>query len=453
VSGSTTSVTVSAANIMSIAIQGGDAAIANGTTGKLNAIGTFNDGSTRDVSYSATWTSSNPAFATVVSGGRVQSVSPGLTTMTATMTGGPSVSANLTVTSATLVSISITPSISSIAPGTQVPFLATGQFSDSTTQVITTNVMWASSDNTLAPISNLAGTHGIATAVSAGSVTITATPTFGNPVTGTSQLNITGVSLVKIALTPATIVLSPASTLQYSAIGTFSDGISQNLNTAATWSTSAASVVSVTSYGQATGQSAGLATITASLAGISATSNVVVDAYALTSIAVSPSSSTLPKQISTGFTAIGTFADGQQVDLTSVAAWTSSKASVATASNVSGMRGEATGVAPGVSTISAVFNGQVGTAALTVTSLTLNTLAITPGSPNIFPGHYQNFVATGTFSDGSTMDLSSQVAWSSSNVNVAVIDGIGIATSASSGTTTITAALNGVNTTAILTVN
>ncbi len=452
VSGSTTSVTVSAANIMSIAIQGGDAAIANGTTGKLNAIGTFNDGSTRDVSYSATWTSSVPAFATVVSGGRVQSVSPGQTTMTATL-GGQSISVNLTVTNATLVSISITPSISSIAAGTQVPFLATGLFSDSSTQVITTNVTWASTDMTVAAISNASGTHGIATAIAGGNVTISATPTFGTSVTGTAQLNITGASLVSIALTPATAVLGPAATLQYKAIGTFSDGTSQNLNTAATWSTSSASVATVTTYGQATGQSAGITTITASLGGISATSNVVVDSYALTSIAVTPSTSNLPQQIAAGFTAIGTFADGQQVDLTLVVAWTSSNASVATVSNVSGMKGMAMGVAPGTSTISALFSGQVGTAALTVTNVTLQTLAITPASPNISLGNSQKFVAAGTFSDGSTMDLSTQVAWNSSNVNAAVIDAFGIATSASSGTTTIAAALNGVNTTAILTVN
>lgn len=452
VSGSTTSVTVSAANIMSIAIQGGDAKIANGTTAKLNAIGTFNDGSTRDVSYLASWTSSAPAFATVVSGGRVQSVSPGQTTMTATL-GGQSISVNLTVTNATLVSISITPSISSIAAGTQVPFLATGLFSDSSAQVITTNVTWSSSDMTVATISNGSGTHGIATAIAGGNVTISAIPTFGSPVTGTGQLNVTGASLASIALTPATVVLGPAATLQYMAIGTFSDGTSQNLNTAATWSTSLASVATVTTYGQVTGQSAGIATITASLGGVSATSNVVVDSFALTSIAVTPSTSSLPQQIATGFTAIGTFADGQQVDLTLVAAWTSSNASVATVSNVSGMKGIAMGVAPGKSTISALFAGQVGTAALTVTNVTLQTLAISPASSNISLGNSQKFVATGTFTDGSTMDLSTQVAWTSSNVNVAVIDGVGIATSAGSGTTTVAASLNGVNANAVLTVN
>jgi uncharacterized protein YjdB len=450
-----TSLTVNLSNLVSVSIQPGTLTIAQGTTAKLNAIGLFNDGSTRDVSAQATWSSSNPSFATAQSNGngKVHGVSLGLASITATLPlpGAQTASVNVNVTNATIVSISVTPSISSIAPGTQITFAATGQFSDSTTQVISGDVNWASSDPTIATISTNPGTKGIAASVATGSVAIGAT--FG-AVTGTAQLNVSGANLTGITVNPPSAVLAPASTQQYVATATYDDLTTQNVSTLVTWSSSSTSVATVTAFGQATGQSAGSATITASMGGFTASSTLLVESNgALNSIAVSPSPSTVPQQIMTGFTAIGLFADGSTQDLTSAVTWTSSNASFATVSNVAGTRGLATGIAPGASTISAVFAGQVGTAALTVTNFTLVSLGISPGNLNINLGSTQSFVATGIFSDGSTMNLSSQAAWSSSNVNFAVINSQGVATSVSSGTTTITATLNGVSATAILTVN
>ena len=440
--------TVSATNLVSITIQQGNVTIAQSTSKKLNAIGLFNDGSTRDISFQATWTSSTPGVATAQAGGWTHGVTPGSSTITATL-GAQSVSATLTVSNATIVSVSVTPTISSIAAGTRISFTATGQFSDSSTQLITNNVTWASSDTTVATISNGSGSQGAATAVATGTATINAT--FG-AVVGSAQLNVTAANLTSITLTPATAILAPASALQYSAIGTFDDGSTQNLNLVATWSTSSPTTATVTSYGQATGQSAGLATITASMGGVSSTAKVVVESTALTAITVLPSNLTVPEEISANLTALGTFADGSTQNLTSAVTWTSSSPSVAIVSNTPGTIGQVTGVGPGSSTVAALFAGQVGSATLQVTNATLTALAILPNSPSIALGASENFVAKGTFSDGTILDLSSQVVWSSSNVNVAVINPQGLATSASAGTTTITASLNGVNTTNVLTV-
>jgi uncharacterized protein YjdB len=444
-----TQLTVNAANVLSITIQQGNVTIAQGTSTKLNAVGLFNDGSTRDVSNQVTWSSSNPSFATIQSNGKAHGVSPGLSTITATL-GVQSASVSLNVTNATIVSISVAPSITSIAPGTQLTFAATGSFSDSSTQTITGDVAWASSDTTVATIGNNGG-KSIAAAIAPGSVTVSATL---GTATGTAQLTVNSVTLTSIALTPTSTIVAPASTLQWTAIGTFSDLSTQNVGTAATWTSSSPSTASVTSYGLVTGQSAGIATITASLQGISSTANVVVESATLSSISVFPSSPTVPQAISKSLTAIGTFGNGtgNTQDLTSAVTWTSSSAGVATISNAAGTKGEATGVAPGSSTISAVFAGQVGTTALQVTNTTLTSLAILPNSASITLGSQQSFAVKGSFSDGSIIDLSSQVAWTSSNVNVAVINAQGLASSVSSGTTTITASLNGVNTTTVLTV-
>jgi len=82
----------------------------------------------------------------------------------------------------------------------------------------------------------------------------------------------------------------------------------------------------------------------------------------------------------------------------------------------------------------------------------MTSITVTPTSAVIVLGNSQPFTATGNFSDGTTENLTTQVAWSSSDVNVATIGPSGLAISAGTGTTTITAAMNGVSGTAVLTV-
>jgi uncharacterized protein YjdB len=119
--------------------------------------------------------------------GLATGVAAGTTTITAT-SGSVSGSTTLTVTAATLVSISVTPTNPSIAKGTTRQFTATGTYSDSTTQNLTTAVTWSSSSTTVATISNATGSKGLATGVAAGTTTITAT---SGSVSGTTSLTVT----------------------------------------------------------------------------------------------------------------------------------------------------------------------------------------------------------------------------------------------------------------------
>jgi trimeric autotransporter adhesin len=112
-----------------------------------------------------------------------------------------------------------------------------------------------------------------------------------------------------------------------------------------------------------TANAGGSATITAQSGSVSGSSTITVDASQLTSIQVSPSNASVRTQNGFAFQAIGTFADGKTQDLTTFAAWTSSDPSVATVN-----MGHALGLAPGTTTIVALFGGQAGTASLTVTS-------------------------------------------------------------------------------------
>jgi hypothetical protein len=247
-------------------------------------------------------------------------------------------------------------------------------------------------------------------------------------------------------------LLAPGSSLQINAKGTWTDQTSQNINPYAIWSSSNTKVAIIGAGGVVTGQSTGTTTITATYSGQSATLDLVVEGSSLISIKITPQSFKLPATIETQLTATGTFSDGKQLNLTSGVIWTSSNPSVATVSNASNNAGVATGVAIGSSTISAAFAGQNATTTITVTNATLTAINVTPASSSISLGASQMFTAQGTFTDNSVVNISVQTDWTSSNVAVATINSSGIASSASSGTTTIRASLNGVSGTAILTV-
>ena len=109
--------------------------------------------------------------------------------------------------------------------------------------------------------------------------------------------------------------------------------------------------------------------------------------------------------------------------------------------------------------VTATVSG-VGTAArfsLTNTAAALRSIAFSiPASvgspPSVKVGQTVAFTAMGTYADGSTQELSSQVQWSSDTPGVVTVDAAGKVTGESPGTGTITATLNGVAQRVVVTV-
>jgi photosystem II stability/assembly factor-like uncharacterized protein len=83
---------------------------------------------------------------------------------------------------------------------------------------------------------------------------------------------------------------------------------------------------------------------------------------------------------------------------------------------------------------------------------TLQTITVAPSNPSIPQGTTQQFTATGTYSDGSTKDITSSANWKSSNSSVATINGSGLATAVGQGTTTVSATSDSVSGSTTLTV-
>lgn len=84
---------------------------------------------------------------------------------------------------------------------------------------------------------------------------------------------------------------------------------------------------------------------------------------------------------------------------------------------------------------------------------TLTSIAVTPAAPTAQTlTSTLQFTATGTYSDGTTQNITASATWGSTSNAVASISAGGLATSNGGGTTTITATLSGVTGSTVYTV-
>lgn len=350
-----------------------------------------------------------------------------------------------------LVSISVTPANSSIAPGTTAQLTATGTFSNGSIQNITTTATWNSTNTSVATISNAVGSPGLATALaSIGTTTITAV---SSSIIGTTTLSAQHVS--SIAVTPSTPAsIAPGTTQQFTATGALAGGsMTQNLTPFATWTalnTGSGTVSDAAgSKGLATaGSTSGQATIQAGFDGV--TGSATLTSSPVQAIAVAPITVNVLQGFTQQFTATGTLMDSNTQSLTTWATWNSSSTSVSTISNATGSNGLATALAVGTTNIAAVFDNVTSSpvAVLTVTQPVLQSIAITPITQSISLGLTQQYRAIASYSDGSMPDITSLVTWNASQPSVATISNIssskGLAISVGQGTTAITASLSGI---------
>jgi trimeric autotransporter adhesin len=181
----TASVTVSNAALLSIAVTAPNPSLPLGESEALTAIGTFSDGTTRKLTQSLTWTSSQASVAVVSSSGKVTADGMGTAGVSAAV-GSVTGTTSLTIIPAVMVALNIAPPEGTALIGTSTQLQAVGQFSDGTTQNVTGSVTWSSGSIGIIKLSNT----GFVTAQQTGSATISASK---SGFTASAVLNVTPV--------------------------------------------------------------------------------------------------------------------------------------------------------------------------------------------------------------------------------------------------------------------
>lgn len=462
--------TVTDAVLVGLTIAPLESSIAAGLSQQFTATGIYSDGSTENISRDVNWQSSNPAVAALAANqtdnsGWVSALLPGSTEISATM-GELSASTSFTVTNATLLSIQLSPENSSLYVGVSRLFTATGIYSDGTSQNISAEVSWASSDSEVATIGNLPATapadamHGVATAISAGTSQISASLA---GISTETTLTVSAVSLSSVVVTPANSSVAAGLSRRFVATANYNDGSAFDVSRTAIWASSDTAIAVMNPNGNpnsglATAQTQGNAQISASFGELSGAANLTVTAASLSSMLITPANSSLVAGQSRQYIATGVYADGSSENLTTMVNWTSSDNAIAMPNaNLASDSGLFTAVTSGAVQVQANLGAVGAQTNLTVTSATLSSISITPVSSTVVAGLTRQFTATGLYSDGSTLDISRSVIWASSNIQLATLNAngntnSGLVTGLAPGDAQIRATLDGKLGTASLTV-
>ena len=158
------------------------------------------------------------------------------------------------------------------------------------------------------------------------------------------------------------------------------------------------------------------------------------------SIVVNPTTASLVVGGTQRFTASARASNGSTISGVNIT-WTSSNVAVVTI-NASGL---ATAVGAGMATIQAAADGITSMlVSINVTLASVVTVTVEPSSDQeLTVGDTIRFTATALTADGSRRD-DVEVAWTSSNLDVATINASGVATAVGAGMATIQAAADGI---------
>jgi hypothetical protein len=444
----TTEVVVTAPVLTRLELLAAPATLPLGATQALHAQAHWSDGTSTDVTASASWTVVDPAVAQVSGGGLLTALAPGQTVVTASHA-GQSATSPLTVTSAALWRLELSPPSPRLAAGTSLQLTVTGVWSTGGSQALAADACaWRSDDGAVVQVSNAPGQRGLATAGRAGQARVTAT-CLG--LQGQLVVSVHDSALAELVLTPFRPSAPAGFGRHLVATGVFVDGSTQDLTALATWQSSEPGVAAVQA-GLVSALRPGVAALSATALGVTGHTTFTVTAATLQALDVGPASTVTPVGVAVSLTATGHFSDGRVVDVTAEATWSSSEpgiASVALPGRVSALR-------QGVVDLTASLGGLSGTARLTVTAAVLAQLTVTPGTATLPRGRAADFVAQGTFTDGSQADLTTGVTWSTGDGFIARASNIagspGQVAALAVGTTTVIAQLGAHVGTATLTV-
>jgi uncharacterized protein YjdB len=300
------------------------------------------------------------------------------------------------------------------------------------------HVSWASADASIAEVSPL----GVVTGRKVGTVLIAASAR-GKDAFSRITVNPTPVASLRLSPTHRAMLVGQTVQLVAEALDAGGNVLAGR---PVTWSTSAASVATVTAAGVVTAVADGAAIITASSEGRSAVASITVAQVPVASVVVTPATSNVVVGQSTQLSA--QLRDGSGAIITGRAvAWTSTSTTVVTVSS----NGLVTAIAPGTATITATSEGRSGSATVNVAARPVSAVIVSPGQVTLFANQTVQLSALVTDDRGQVLP-GKPVTFTSSSNQVATVSSSGLVTGISAGTATITATSEGATGTALVTI-
>ncbi len=423
-------------NLQQIVISPYIDSVAKGAQVNLTATGIYDDQSSEDLTTQVAWSVDDNTLASIDTSGTFLPLEAGLVTVTASLD-GLQAQRSLSINDVTLNSIQVIPQQADLASGLQQSFQAIGNYSDGSTQDLSQQVEWESSNTQVAQV-----TAAVVVSKAIGTATISATL---NGVSGQASLSVNNASLQRIEITVNNPNIPVGLSSSITVLGFYSDHTISDVTALASLQIDDASVISFDAT-TATVQAiaVGQTTISAEVSGFQDDMALQVNDAVLSKIEITPENSSVPAGFKQQFTATGIYNNQSSWDLTELATWVSSDDLIAEVDNRLQTKGEVTAVKKGSAILTAHFDGKSVSADLMVSDASLVGIDVTPISSTVAVGLLQQFEAIAQFSDGSQKVVTDQVEWSSSSQIVSLLgnDNPGLLRTNSSGNVLLIATLN-----------
>lgn len=279
-------------------------------TVKLTAV--YPDGTSKDVTAQAAWTTSSAAIAEVFQG-KITAVGPGSTTVSATFE-GKTVTVSVEVDQAQ--TLSVEPRMLILNVGETADIILTSTDSAGNSSRVTSGAVWSTSSVRVADV-----VDGRVTGVSSGRATITA-KYGGKSISIPVEVGI----VTKLEADRRFVSVKSKQSVQVVLTATFSDGRTLDVTSMADWRTSNYKAADV-SKGLITGIAYGKSTVTARYGNRSV--SIPVDVDTLKYLKTDVVQLVMNKGETLQVKAIATYMDGSEEDVTKPALWTTSRLLVA----------------------------------------------------------------------------------------------------------------------------
>ncbi|AGH45991.1 Ig-like domain-containing protein [Paraglaciecola psychrophila] len=353
------SITVTNAELVSLALNPINASIPLGQSQQYYAQGTFADGTVQDLTSEVTWISSNEDRVLINNtdslAGLAESVALGSTKITVAL-GDIQQDTLLTIGNVMLSSIQVQPVNQVIAKGSDAEIKALGYFTDGSLIDLTSKVIWTASRTKSVDVISVS--NGTVLSLSEGSALISAKL---DGVVGLGNIKVTDATLQSLAISATQTAMTSGITQQLVATGTYSDMSTRNLNHRVNWQSDDALKATVSNANSNSGLlraiSPGQVTISVSLGSLSNQINIDVTDAELTGIQINSPNSQINVTSTQLVTAIATFSDSSAQDVSTQVNWLSSDTSIASIGNAEFDKGFVTALSAGMVNISASLQG------------------------------------------------------------------------------------------------
>ncbi|MCY4044721.1 MAG: Ig-like domain-containing protein [Cellvibrionales bacterium] len=433
----TANVTVNDNTLVKITIEPTNSEIYTGEKIQYQAKGVFADQSTQDISEVSSWSVVDASIAMIDAKGLLEGLAIGTTTVNVQHTTlDAQANTEITVKPGSLTHLKMSSDSVDVIVGLARQLTATGEFNDGTSKDVSHDCDWLSNESSIASVNS----QGMVTGESLGETQITAS---FNGLSATAMVSVKDANIMNITIDPDNFSLTKGYSQQLEAFASFNNNTSANITQSATWQSSDPSKASVDALGLVMGLAEGQVTISASQSGQTGQSMVTIKNPTLTSLTIYPipAASELIVDTPQQLIAQGLFNDGSEQDLTKTVTWMSSDDQLA--SIISG--GANSGLITPHQLGSAIFTATdpktalAATCTLPIKNPGLTSITLEPEAPNIPVTTQIQMKATGTFSDGGQIDITTDSVWTVDSGEIAEISTEGLVTGKSIGSTRITA--------------